>query len=476
METGVVNIEMVQRGGWAELLSGKNLSLLLAISSGIGLHAFNQFAVVPSLPVAVAEIGGATIYSLAYSVYFVCSVAGGVTAIIFRERFGARVVLTLSSLLFIAGIVMCSVAGSFEWVVIGRALQGLADGLIVAVCYSLIPSGFASAFLPKVFAVEAAVWAVASVLGPMLGGLATEEWSWRAVFWLPLPLILLMLACAGVSVAVEQAEISRRKLTVPLTLCVVGALVLSAPSLFETATMRCVSLLVGALLMWASVRIGVRPSSRVFPGDAFRPGTVVGHAFWMMFLMSYAHALCTVYLGLVVVHRWQYSPTLSGFLIVTMPLAWSLVAMLAGSFHNARVKTFCLAFGPPMMVAGSVTIGLGLASGNLWLMLVGQTLNGIGFGLAWAEISQAAMSASAQHERKMTGALLPTVATLGSAAGAGASGTIVAATGLVPALQHGDISPSLFWLYGLATMISLAAVLASRRLITNSRNLEQAPG
>ena len=86
LETAVVNADIIRGDRWAELLSGRNLALLMAISAGIGLHAFNQFAIVAALPVAVAEIGGASIYSWAYSIYFVGSVSGGVTAILLRER------------------------------------------------------------------------------------------------------------------------------------------------------------------------------------------------------------------------------------------------------------------------------------------------------------------------------------------------------------------------------------------------------
>lgn len=104
---------MTEKNGWGELLSGANLSLLTVISSGIGLHAFNQFAVVTALPVAVNEIGGAAFYSWAYSLYFVGSVAGGVTAVLFRERFGARAVLLLCCLIFSFGSVLSAIAGDF---------------------------------------------------------------------------------------------------------------------------------------------------------------------------------------------------------------------------------------------------------------------------------------------------------------------------------------------------------------------------
>src|SRR5687768_2990491 len=115
-DTALSSIEMAEKNGWGELLSGANLSLLTVISSGIGLHAFNQFAVVTALPVAVNEIGGAGFYSWAYSLYFVGSVAGGVTAVLFRERFGARAVLLLCCLIFSFGSVLSAIAGDFLWV------------------------------------------------------------------------------------------------------------------------------------------------------------------------------------------------------------------------------------------------------------------------------------------------------------------------------------------------------------------------
>ncbi|UXT21719.1 MFS transporter [Agrobacterium tumefaciens] len=455
---------MTEKNGWSELLSGANLSLLTVISSGIGLHAFNQFAVVTALPVAVNEIGGAAFYSWAYSLYFVGSVAGGVTAVLFRERFGARVVLLLCCLIFSFGSVLSAIAGDFLWVVVGRALQGLADGLIVAVCYSLIPAGFRSGLLPKVFAIEAAIWAVASFIGPLTGGFATEHISWRATFLLSAPLILLLLAYTAIAVSAERKVAATRKPLVPLLLCLVGALAFSAPSAFEDASLRALSLLVGAALLWASLRAGTRPSIGLFPKDSFRLKTVLGSGFWVLFLMSYAHALGSVYLAYVAINLWRHEPTFAGFIVVTMPLAWSFVAMLIGSLRSARLREICLHYGPYQMVPGCALLGLGLATGNWGEMLVGQILIGSAFGMSWAGISQAAMEAAPEEERKMTGALLPTVATLGAAAGAGASGTVAAATDLVGQIERADVTMPMVYLYGLGVVVSLLAIMTASGL------------
>ena len=455
---------MVEKNGWGELLSGANLSLLTVISSGIGLHAFNQFAVVTALPVAVNEIGGAAFYSWAYSLYFVGSVAGGVTAVLFRERFGARAVLLLCCLIFSFGSVLSAIAGDFLWVVIGRALQGLADGLIVAVCYSLIPAGFRSGLLPKVFAIEAAIWAVASFIGPLTGGFATEHISWRATFLLSAPLILLLLAYTAIAVSAERPVAATRRPLVPLVLCLVGALAFSAPSAFEDASLRALSLLAGAALLWASLRAGIRPSIGLFPKNSFRLKTVLGSGFWVLFLMSYAHALGSVYLAYVAINLWRHEPTFAGFIVVTMPLAWSFVAMLIGSLRSARLREICLHYGPYQMVPGCALLGLGLATGNWGEMLVGQILIGSAFGMSWAGISQAAMEAAPEEERKMTGALLPTVATLGAAAGAGASGTVAAATDLVVQIERADVTMPMVYLYGLGVIVSVLAIMTASGL------------
>ncbi|QNP81060.1 MFS transporter [Agrobacterium tumefaciens] len=455
---------MAEKNGWSELLSGANLSLLTVISSGIGLHAFNQFAVVTALPVAVNEIGGAGFYSWAYSLYFVGSVAGGVTAVLFRERFGARTVLLLCCLIFSFGSVLSAIAGDFLWVVVGRALQGLADGLIVAVCYSLIPAGFRSGLLPKVFAIEAAIWAVASFIGPLTGGFATEHISWRATFLLSAPLILLLLAYTTIAVSAERPVAATRRPLVPLVLCLVGALAFSAPSAFEDASLRALSLLAGAALLWASLRAGARPSVGLFPKDSFRLKTVLGSGFWVLFLMSYAHALGSVYLAYVAINLWQHEPTFAGFIVVTMPLAWSFVAMLIGSLRSSRLRKLCLHYGPYQMVPGCALLGLGLATGNWGEMLLGQILIGSAFGMSWAGISQAAMEAAPEEERKMTGALLPTVATLGSAAGAGASGTVAAASDLVAQIERADVTMPMVYLYGLGVVVSLLAIMTASGL------------
>ncbi len=76
----------------------------------------------------------------------------------------------------------------------GRALQGLSDGWIVALCYTLIADLFPSRLVPRIFAAEAVVWALAAVLGPFAGGLVVEGLGWRSALTVSLPVIALFFA------------------------------------------------------------------------------------------------------------------------------------------------------------------------------------------------------------------------------------------------------------------------------------------
>lgn len=183
-------LDGAEAAGYASLLRGESGRMLALISSGIGLHAFNQFAIVSAMPLAAAELGGRDWYSWVYSLYFIGSIAGGTAAASVRDRLGVRISLAIASLIFAFGGLIAFFAPAFGWIVFGRLLQGVADGLIVAICYSLIPANFASPLIARVFAVEATVWAVTALLGPLIGGLITETVSWRSSFLAVTPFLV----------------------------------------------------------------------------------------------------------------------------------------------------------------------------------------------------------------------------------------------------------------------------------------------
>ncbi|MGL4199373.1 MAG: MFS transporter, partial [Allorhizobium sp.] len=140
--TGEAQSATVDEGGWLDLLQPAHLATTLMLSMGVALFAFNGFFVSTVLPSAIAEIGGGHLIAWSVSLYLIGSIVAGVTAAQLKQRFGARRVLIVATLLFIAGTVVAAMATSMEQVLVGRVGQGLGEGVVAAICYALIPALF----------------------------------------------------------------------------------------------------------------------------------------------------------------------------------------------------------------------------------------------------------------------------------------------------------------------------------------------
>ena len=126
------------------------------------------------------------------------------------DRVGRRRVFQIGLVLFTAGSVLCSLARSIGQLVAFRAVQGLGASMLNPVALSIIANAFPR---PKDRARAVGVWgAVAGVslaLGPLLGGALTQAISWRAIFWINLPIGLLAVVLAAMFVPESKAERAR---------------------------------------------------------------------------------------------------------------------------------------------------------------------------------------------------------------------------------------------------------------------------
>ncbi len=445
--------------GYASLLRGESGRMLALISSGIGLHAFNQFAIVAAMPLAAAELGGREWYSWVYSLYFIGSIAGGTAAASIRDLLGVRRALALSSLFFALGGLNAFVAPDFGWIVFGRFLQGVSDGLIVAICYSLIPANFSSSLIARVFAVEATVWAVTALLGPLIGGLMTEAISWRFSFLAVTPFLLTLALFTFLTEPKTGEGRAASFAPVSVGLCVVTALIFALSSASGEPVWQAALLVFGVLALLSVVAFDGRFGPPLFPAGTFRSGSVLGRAFVMLFLMSAGHSAGSTYLALLVSEVFHLGPAVVGYIVVTMALVWSVVAMFASRYEALAWRHATMWVGPLFHLFGFVALAIAIGLQSLPLVIFGQILIGIGFGLAWANVNEAAMSAAEGQERDRASALLPTMSTAGYAVGAALSGTIATATGLTASLATGTAGDTAAWLYGTAALGALVSFI-----------------
>ncbi|MET7462423.1 MFS transporter [Nonomuraea sp. NPDC005501] len=148
----------------------------------IMLVAFEAMAVATAMPVVARELGGMSLYNLAFSATLAASVIATVLGGRWSDLRGPVAPLTAGVVSFVAGLLIAGLAPTMEVLVAGRFVQGLGAGLVQVSLYVLVARVYPPAMHPKVFSLFSAAWVVPSMVGPAIAGLVVENADWRWIF------------------------------------------------------------------------------------------------------------------------------------------------------------------------------------------------------------------------------------------------------------------------------------------------------
>ncbi|KUI20955.1 MFS transporter [Mycobacterium lehmannii] len=175
-------------------------AIFVAVLLGMLLAALDQTIVATALPTVVADLGGAGHQSWVVTSYLLASTI--VTAVVGKlgDLFGRKAVFGAAVLFFLAGSVLCGMAGSMTMLVASRALQGVGGGAIMVTAMALIGEVIPLRDRGRYQGALGAVFGVTTVIGPLLGGFFTDHLTWRWAFWINVPVALVVLAVAAVAI------------------------------------------------------------------------------------------------------------------------------------------------------------------------------------------------------------------------------------------------------------------------------------
>jgi EmrB/QacA subfamily drug resistance transporter len=161
--------------------------ILISIISGMFLAALDQTIVGTALPQILADLKGFTEYSWVIAAYLIAQAISAAVSTKLSDIFGRKVLFFFNVIVFLIGSILSGLAQSMEWLIAARFIQGIGGGGLAAAAFTIIADIFPPRERGKWTGLIGAIFGLASVIGPTLGGWLTDNYSWRWVFYVNIP-------------------------------------------------------------------------------------------------------------------------------------------------------------------------------------------------------------------------------------------------------------------------------------------------
>jgi EmrB/QacA subfamily drug resistance transporter len=332
------------------------------------------------------------------------------------DQLGRKRVFLFGVVSFTAASILCGLATSPRLLILARALQGIGAAFLVPGSLAIISAAFSDAERGKAIGTWSGFSAITTAIGPVVGGWLIEHVSWRAAFFLNVPLaaIVVVLSLRFIDESRDPARTSRIDWSGALLgVLGLGGIVfglLEWPPLGPGHPLVIGSLAIGLLSLVLFVAMERRARNPMMPLDLFRSRTFT-LANVLTLLLYGALGIALFLLPLYLIQVQHYSATAAGAALVPFAIIMFGLSRWAGGLVGRVGPRLPLTVGPAIAAAGVALFARGGLSSSYWSTIFPAVcLLGFGMTITVAPLTTTVMGAVETHRAGVASGINNTVA------------------------------------------------------------------
>ncbi|MCF8566493.1 MFS transporter [Alicyclobacillus tolerans] len=401
----------------------------VAMLVAILLVAIDVTVVSTAMPRIVSDLSGLSEFSWVFAIY---TLTTSVTTPIYgklADLFGRKSIFTFGVILFVLGSMLSGASQSMTQLIWFRAFQGIGAGAVMPLTFTIIGDLYPGEQRAKMQGLFSAVWGVAGLLGPLVGGFFVDQLSWRWIFYINLPVgivsILLVTGFLHESVEKKSKHIDYLgALTFTLGISALLYALLNGGQTYAWNSAVILGLFAATILfIGLFILLEAKSSEPMLPLSLFKI-PVIAVSNLIGFLASCVLIGVNVYLPMWIQLILGHSAMSSGLTLMPMSLAWPLGATFAGRYMYKIGSKTTTVIGSVLITAGASWLMAVELGSPYWYFVGLMVVIGLGMGYATTPTTVLVQSAVGWQMRGAATASNTFTRSLGQTVGVALFGTL----------------------------------------------------